>query len=177
MCGGGIPKLSFRITGLEIPNGDQPLRLQLSTLEVNSNLHICNCHARRQLKLASQYTSISNWPLLTWRWHLRSRGKRYIMTFLYVLSLLIIGFTITFGTVILPWKPAPLISFWKECDGYEWRNDWTPGIPLGSCVNQHRNGHHVYVDRQGPWRKWCPSPIYCLPTEQHRKKCKNCTIS
>ena len=81
-----------------------------------------------------------------------TEGKRNIMTFLHVLSLLVIGFTITFGTVILPGKPAPLICFWKECDGYEWRNDWTPGIPSGSCVNQHRNGHHVYVDRQGPWR-------------------------
>ena len=53
---------------------DPLLRLQLSKLEVNSNLHICNCHVKRQLKLASQYTSISNWPLLTWKWHLR-RGN------------------------------------------------------------------------------------------------------
>ena len=52
-------------------DGDPLLRLQLSKLEVNSNLHICNCHAKRQLKLTSQYTSISNLPLLTWKWHLR----------------------------------------------------------------------------------------------------------
>ena len=99
-----------------------------------------------------------------------TEGKRDIMTFLYVLSLVIIGFTFTFGTVILPGKPAPLICIWKGCDGYEWRNEWTPGIPSGSCVNQQRQRHPVYVDRQYSWRKWCPSPIYCLPTEQQRKK-------
>ena len=115
-------------------DGDPLLRLQLSKLEVNSNLHICNCHAKRQLKLTSQYTSISNLPLLTWKWHF-TEGKRNIMTFLHVLSFLIIGFIITFGTVILLGKPAPLISFWKECDGYEWRKDCTPGIPSDSCVN------------------------------------------
>ena len=77
------------------------------------------------------------------------------MTFLYVLSLLIIGFTITFGTVILPGKPTPFI--WKQCDSIVWRNNWTPGIPSGSCVNQFRKGQPVYVDRQGPWCKWCPN--------------------
>ena len=77
------------------------------------------------------------------------------MTFLYVLSLLIIGFTITFGTVILPGKPTPFI--WKQCDSIVWGNNWTPGIPSGNCVNQLRKGQPVYVDRQGPWRKWCPN--------------------
>ena len=77
------------------------------------------------------------------------------MMFLYVLSLLIIGFTITFGTVILPGKPTPFI--WKQCDSIVWRNNWTPGIPSGSCVNQFRKGQPVYVDRQGPWCKWCPN--------------------
>ena len=70
-AGGGVQKITLGITGLKIPNGDPLLRLQLGTLEVDSNLHICNCHVKRQLKLASQYTSISNWPLLTWKWHLR----------------------------------------------------------------------------------------------------------
>ena len=69
-AGGGVPKITLGITGLKIPNGDPLLRLQLGTLEVDSNLHICNCHVKRQLKLASQYASISNWPLLTWKWHL-----------------------------------------------------------------------------------------------------------
>ena len=69
-----MSKLTLGITGLKIPNGDPLLRLQLGTLEEDSNLHICNCHAKRQLKLALQYTSISNWSLLTWRWHLR-RGN------------------------------------------------------------------------------------------------------
>ena len=64
-----------------------------------------------------------------------TEGKRNIMTFLHVLSFLITGFIITFGTVILLGKPAPLISFWKECDGYEWRNYCTPAIPSGRCVN------------------------------------------
>jgi len=57
---GGIPKITLGITGLKIPNGDPLLRLQLGTLEVDSYLHICNCQVKRQLKLASQYTSISN---------------------------------------------------------------------------------------------------------------------
>ena len=33
----------------------------------------------------------------------------------------------------------------------------TPAIPSGSCANQLRKGQLVYVDWQGPWRKWCPN--------------------
>ena len=75
------------------------------------------------------------------------------MKFLYVLSLLIIGFTITFGTVILPGKPTPLT--WKQCDSMVEQSD--SRNPSGSCVNQVRKGQPVYVDRQGPWCKWCPN--------------------
>ena len=61
--------------------------------------------------------------------------------------------------------PSPLAPWF--CQGNQfllsgnsvivWRTNWTPAIPSGSCVNQFRKGQPVYVDRQGPWCKWCPN--------------------
>ena len=68
------------------------------------------------------------------------------MTFLYMFW--------AFWSLVLPSPLAP----WY-CQGNQlllsgnsvvvWRNNWTP--------IQLRKGQPVYVDRQDPWRKWCPN--------------------
>ena len=95
------------------------------------------------------------------------------MVFLRALGLFVLGLAANvYGTVILPGKPSSFYCLWSECSGYEWRNDWGPGIPTGNCVNQQRMGHPVYVSHRAKWFKRCPSPIQCLPQAQHRTMCK-----
>lgn len=64
--------------------------------------------------------------------------------------------------------PPPPCS-WTTCR-HEWRNDWTPGISTGQCVNQHRNAHFITTShsRSGS----CPAPSHCSPSTQNRRMCK-----
>ena len=94
------------------------------------------------------------------------------MTLLRVLVVLFLALTNSHGTVILPGKPSVFYCLWSECRGQEWRNDWTPGITTGTCVNQQRIGHPLYESHKTPWVKRCPAPIACMLQTQHRKMCK-----
>lgn len=63
--------------------------------------------------------------------------------------------------------PSP--CSWTTCR-LEWRNDWSPSVPSGHCVNQHRNGHHITSTHNGEGS--CPSPSPCSPQTQYKTLCK-----
>ncbi|KAL9972527.1 hypothetical protein ACROYT_G018850 [Oculina patagonica] len=57
---------------------------------------------------------------------------------------------------------------WTTCR-HEWRNDWSPGISQGRCVQQRRNAHHITTTHGGS--EPCPPPTHCSPRTQHRTMC------
>ena len=63
--------------------------------------------------------------------------------------------------------PSP--CSWSTCRS-EWRNDWSPGISTGRCVNQRRNAHHIYTSHSGSGS--CPASTNCSPQSQSRTMCK-----
>ena len=61
---------------------------------------------------------------------------------------------------------------YKVCDGYEWKDDWSPSISKGQCVQQIRTGHPKYKTKTAV----VCIPIPCFPSIQTRTKCKYCMI-
>ena len=87
------------------------------------------------------------------------------MALLQLLFFLLFG-NADFGAVVYPMgKRYSSLSY--HCSGYEWRNDWTPGIPQGQCVNQIRKVHHSYTFKY----EWLV-PSACVPLTQKRTMCE-----
>lgn len=56
------------------------------------------------------------------------------MSYLQALSLIFLGNSLAIA--YMPTRPCS----WKICNGYEWRNDWSPSnIPPGDCIALHKN--------------------------------------
>lgn len=83
-----------------------------------------------------------------------------------VLSVLVLANSL--GSV-LSCGGGPKPCSWTTCR-LEWRNDWSPSVPSGRCVNQRRNGHHITSKHNG--KGSCPSPSPCSPRTQSRTLCK-----
>ena len=87
------------------------------------------------------------------------------MAISYVLSLLSLVLSDVNG-----FFPAKTCT-WKYCKGTEWKDDWTPSIPTGKCVKQHRNVHVLYGYKK--YNFFCPPPMPCIPlSTQYRTVCK-----
>ena len=87
------------------------------------------------------------------------------MSYLQALSLIFLG-----NSLAIAYMPTWPCS-WKTCNGYEWRNDWSPSnIPPGDCITQKRSAHYSYTTHHGSF--YCPPTIPCFPLSQKRTKCK-----
>ena len=62
---------------------------------------------------------------------------------------------------------------YKVCNGYEWKDDWSPGISKGQCVQQIRSGHPKYKTKTAI----VCVPIPCFPKIQSRTMCKYCMVN
>jgi len=60
------------------------------------------------------------------------------------------------------------------CDGYEWKNNWSPSIPREQCVKQIRFGIPKYKTKTA---SFCLPTIPCAPNIQARTKCKYGIVS
>ena len=67
---------------------------------------------------------------------------------------------------------ALTMCMWVTCNGYEWRDDWSPGIIQGRCVIQYRSAHFSYTIHHGHGGMFCLPSIPCFPKKQHRTMCK-----
>ena len=98
---------------------------------------------------------------LSWDWNLFKSA----MSYLQALSLIFLGNSLAIA--YMPTRPCS----WKTCNGYEWRNDWSPSnIPPGDCITQKRSAHYSYTTHHGSF--YCPPTIPCFHLSQKRTKCK-----
>ena len=89
-----------------------------------------------------------------------------------ILSVLVLANALSYVLSCGGGSPPPACS-WTECRN-EWRNDWSPGIPSGQCIEQTHRAHQTYNSHQGSGS--CPTPVPCNPLSlQYRLACKEDT--
>ena len=97
------------------------------------------------------------------------KGLSYIenkMLLLHVLSVLVLCNRLSHS-----YMPFNRPCYWITCNGYEWRNDWSPtSIPQGRCIQQKRSVHYSHTTHKGNFV--CPPSNPCFPQTQQRTTCK-----